>query len=390
MSIARGQRGWNGQPAGQVAGIGRVAGQAGRVHAEGRVADHREGGREPARVGVSGLGEDLVARAPLDDAPGVHHGDALADRGERRQVVGDEDRPPGRSAPGGPRAAAAPGPGPSRRARWWARRRSAAAGRRPAPARSARAGAGRPRAGAGSPAPGARAGPTSSSSSPTRFVTSPPRLWSAAGSPRRSGRPTRCTGFSVCSAPWKTIASAGPAHGPQAARASSSARPRRRAAPRRVTSVPFGSRRSSAPPSDDLPQPDSPASPSVSPASSSRSTPRTAGTAAAARAVGHVQVAHREQRGGLGSRLGGLRLALMRAGLAAGDRGSPPAPARTSVKASTTSMMPRPGGTMYHHASSGDRARLEGVVEHLAPGGVEDRRGRGTTAWPRRGSRSAR
>ena len=51
-----------------------------------------------------------------------------------------------------------------------------------------------------------------------------------------------------------------------------------------VTLAAGGSSRRSAPASDDLPQPDSPASPSVSPTSSSMFTPRTAGTGVAAAA----------------------------------------------------------------------------------------------------------
>ena len=45
-----------------------------------------------------------------------------------------------------------------------------------------------------------------------------------------------------------------------------------------MTSVPRGSSRMIAPASEDFPQPDSPASPSVSPAARSKLTPRTAGT----------------------------------------------------------------------------------------------------------------
>ena len=47
-----------------------------------------------------------------------------------------------------------------------------------------------------------------------------------------------------------------------------------------MTFVPCGSRRSSAAAIEDLPQPDSPATPSVSPTSRRMSTPRTAGIGA--------------------------------------------------------------------------------------------------------------
>ena len=91
--------------------------------------------------------------------------------------------------------------------------------------------------------------------------------------------PTRCTGLSVWSAPWNTIARSVQ----RTARSrpgfiASTSSPSSRTSP--VTSVPLGSSRRSAPASDDFPQPDSPASPSVSPTSSSMSTPRTAGTGA--------------------------------------------------------------------------------------------------------------
>jgi hypothetical protein len=94
-------------------------------------------------------------------------------------------------------------------------------------------------------------------------------------------RPIRCTGLSVWSAPWKTIAMPDqrtarrrPGFIVSTSSPSSSTSP--------VTAVPCGSSRSSAPASVDLPQPDSPARPSVSPAASSRSTPRTAGSGPAA------------------------------------------------------------------------------------------------------------
>ena len=76
---------------GQLARIGRVARQAGRRHPEGGVADDREGGRQRARVRMRGRREDLVARPLLDDPPRVHDRDPPAHRGERREVVGDED-----------------------------------------------------------------------------------------------------------------------------------------------------------------------------------------------------------------------------------------------------------------------------------------------------------
>ncbi len=85
----------------------------------------------------------------------------------------------------------------------------------------------------------------------------------------------RCTAFSECIAPWKTIDA--PAQRTALtwphfmARTSS---PFSRISP--VTFVPAGSSRSRASASVDFPQPDSPAMPSFLPASTSRFTPRTA------------------------------------------------------------------------------------------------------------------
>ncbi len=91
--------------------------------------------------------------------------------------------------------------------------------------------------------------------------------------------PTRWTGLSVWSAPWKTIASS--------VQRTARSRPgliSRTSSPSSSTSPltfdPWGSSRSSAAASDDFPQPDSPARPSVSPTSSVMSTPRTAGIGA--------------------------------------------------------------------------------------------------------------
>ena len=80
----------DGAAAGEIAGVGWVAGQPGGLHPVGLVADDREGGRKPGRVRVSRLGEDLVARPAFHDAAGVHHGDPLA-HGRQGQVMGDED-----------------------------------------------------------------------------------------------------------------------------------------------------------------------------------------------------------------------------------------------------------------------------------------------------------
>src|SRR5262245_33090654 len=43
------------------------------------------------RIGVRGLREDAAHRSHLDDAPGIHHRDAIARARDDAQVVGDED-----------------------------------------------------------------------------------------------------------------------------------------------------------------------------------------------------------------------------------------------------------------------------------------------------------
>ena len=170
-------------------------------------------------------------------------------------------------------------PAPSRRAPWWARRRPRAAGGRPAPSRSSPAAAARRRAGAGRHACATPASPTCSSSSSTRARRP---LGGRSGSWMRIGSaiwaPMRCTGFSECSAPWKTIEAPGPAQGPQRRPTSSPARSGRSTSTSPPTSAPAGWSRSTVPASVDLPHPDSPASPTTSPSWTTRSTPRTAGS----------------------------------------------------------------------------------------------------------------
>ena len=89
--------------------------------------------------------------------------------------------------------------------------------------------------------------------------------------------PMRCTGLSACCAPWNTIDA--PAQRTARSRPgfmASTSSPSRRIWP--SVFVPAGSSRSSAMAIVDLPQPDSPATPTVSPWCTSRLTPRTAGT----------------------------------------------------------------------------------------------------------------
>jgi hypothetical protein len=55
------------------------------------VSDQRKCGGESGGVRMRGPCEHLVGAPLLDDAPGVHHRAPLADEGEHREVVGDED-----------------------------------------------------------------------------------------------------------------------------------------------------------------------------------------------------------------------------------------------------------------------------------------------------------
>ena len=87
----------------------------------------------------------------------------------------------------------------------------------------------------------------------------------------------RCSGFSECSAPWKTIdasahrtARSRPNDIASTSSSSSSTRPE--------TVAEAGVSRSTVAATVDLPEPDSPARPTVVPASTSSETPRTAGT----------------------------------------------------------------------------------------------------------------
>src|SRR5262245_44653243 len=119
--------------------------------------------------------------------------------------------------------------------------------------------------------------PTCSKSSPTRDIAffSPIFSWTRIGS--AICFETRWTGLSELMQPWKTIEAC-------AQRTARNSRqfivrmsaPSSRISP--VTFVDFGSSRRTAAMSVDLPQPDSPATPSVCPESKVRLTPRTAGT----------------------------------------------------------------------------------------------------------------
>ena len=68
-----------------LAGARRPAGDAAQGVLAGEVGD---GGQQLARVGMVGAGEELLLGADLDQAAGVHDGDAIGQVGDHRQVVG--------------------------------------------------------------------------------------------------------------------------------------------------------------------------------------------------------------------------------------------------------------------------------------------------------------
>ena len=129
-----------------------VGGQraARRERAAGAVADHggrgardlpqplravavepRQRAEQAERVGHGGPVEDVLGGPDLDRAPGVHHQHAVGQARDDAEVVGDqEQRGPGLRHRRLERVRA-PGPAPSRRARWWARRPESPRGRWP-------------------------------------------------------------------------------------------------------------------------------------------------------------------------------------------------------------------------------------------------------------------
>ena len=66
-----------------------LAGNGGEVA---RVAiDARNRSQQQLGIGMGRAGEELVHRRDLDDLAGIHRGDAVGDRGDDAEVVGDED-----------------------------------------------------------------------------------------------------------------------------------------------------------------------------------------------------------------------------------------------------------------------------------------------------------
>ena len=54
-----------------------------------------DGRQQALRVRVGGLAQHVLRRAQLAHLPGIHHGDAVAQVGRQRQVVGDEEHADG-------------------------------------------------------------------------------------------------------------------------------------------------------------------------------------------------------------------------------------------------------------------------------------------------------
>ena len=279
-----GQRGWNGQPLGQVARPRRVAGQPARGEPRRRVTDRGERRRQRARVRVP-----RADRAPRRTGPPRRSGRRTSRRPGRRsaehgQVVADDDEP---EAAGRARARS------SRSSTCACTITSSAV--------------------VGSSATISRGSQASAIAIITRCFW-PPESWCGYddGEPRRrarrrtSSRPTR---FSACAPGGRTVvqqdrlgdlparrgatgsaSAARPGRrstprtsAPRAAgRTTSTARPRRRAARGRRPSRTAGVSRSTVAASVDLPDPDSPATPRLVPASTSSVTPRTAGTSPSA------------------------------------------------------------------------------------------------------------
>ncbi len=268
-------RGWNGQPPGRLRGSGGSPSRPdGLIRNDGSpitgnaAASARAYGWA-ARWKTSSLGPSSTMR------PRVHDGGALADIRERRQVVSDEDH-------GEPELTLEPleelehlrlHHHVERGRRLVGDQEPRVAGERerdehalPLAARELVRVVPGPAAQADRRARGARR-PVRRESGLRAMGLDASAIWS----------PTRCTGLSECSAPWNTIdisvqrtARRRPGFIVRTSSSSSSTSP--------VISVPGGRTRRSAPAIDDLPQPDSPASPSVSPEPTSKETPRTAGT----------------------------------------------------------------------------------------------------------------
>ncbi len=175
LSRAYRQRGANLHPGG---GAVRSGGWPGMLYSLPAPSAATLGQRLEQRLGVrvARVGEQRVGASAVSTIrPAYMTATRSARPGDHAQVVGDQDDRHAEALRAGRRSAPGSASGWSRRARWSARRRSAASARRPAPSRSSRAGACRRTAGAGS-------SPTRSAGRgmPTRPSTSTARVERAA------------------------------------------------------------------------------------------------------------------------------------------------------------------------------------------------------------------
>ena len=80
---------WKAQPDGGLIGLGTSPSSIGALRLRLRVGDrHRR--QQRLRVGVQRVGEEFGLVGDLDDAPEIHHRDAVADVLDDREVVRDE------------------------------------------------------------------------------------------------------------------------------------------------------------------------------------------------------------------------------------------------------------------------------------------------------------
>jgi hypothetical protein len=93
-STAWSQRGAKAQPCGRRASEGtvpRIAGNGAPAGLErARLAEARHRAQQADRVGMPGMAQHVGGRPALDDAPGIHDGDAVGDLGDHAEIVRDE------------------------------------------------------------------------------------------------------------------------------------------------------------------------------------------------------------------------------------------------------------------------------------------------------------
>ena len=85
-----GQRGWKRHPVGGIVGVGRFALDRPSIRAEALIDRAGHGVEEDLGERVLGRGEHVVGAADLDDLAEVHHGDDVADVAHDGDVVADE------------------------------------------------------------------------------------------------------------------------------------------------------------------------------------------------------------------------------------------------------------------------------------------------------------